>query len=208
MPMDGAGTGGVARPPLAAGRAAWLAEEILPHEPALRCWLRERLALSAADADDIVQESYARLAGLDCVDHVREPRAYLFTVARSLVHQHLRRAQVVAIETVAELDGLGVEAPRASPERFASSRQQLALAQRLLAGLPGRCREVFRMRRIEDLSQREVAARLGISQSTVEKHMIKALRLLMAGLRAADAGPAQERAGGRTVRMDGTHGAD
>lgn len=206
--MDGTGTGGAGRSPLAAGRAAWLAEQILPHEPALRRWLRERLALSAADADDIIQESYARLAGLESVDHVREPRAYLFTAARSLVHQHLRRAQVVAIETVAELDGLGVAAPRASPERFASSRQQLALAQRLLAGLPGRCREVFRMRRIEGLSQREVAARLRISQSTVEKHMIKALRLLMAGLRAADDGQATERGGARTDTMDRTHGAD
>lgn len=208
MAMDGTGADGSGRPPLAADRAVWLAERILPYEPALRNWLRERLALSAADADDIIQESYAKLAGLESVDHVREPRAYLFTVARSLVHQHLRRAQVVAIETVAELDGLGVEAPRASPERIASSRQQLALAQRLLAGLPGRCREVFRMRRIEGLSQREVAARLGISQSTVEKHMIKALRLLMAGLRAADDGQAAGRTGAGTDRMGRTHGAD
>lgn len=207
MTMDGTGARGGPPPLLDAGRAVWLAEQILPHEPALRSWLRERLSLSGADADDIVQETYAKLAGLDSVDHIREPRAYLFTAARSLVHQHLRRAQVVAIDTVAELDGLGVEAPRASPEHFASSRQQLALAQRLLAGLPGRCREVFGMRRIEGLSQREVATRLGISQSTVEKHMIKALRLLMAGLRAADETQAAERAGGRKDRVGRTHGA-
>ncbi len=185
--MDIDGAGGRGPPPLAAGRAVWLAEHVLPHEPALRGWLRERLALSAPDVDDIVQESYAKLAGLENVGHVREPRAYLFTVARSLVQQHLRRAQVVAIETVAELDALAVEAPRASPERFASARQQLLLAQRLLATLPDRCREVFHMRRVEGLSQREISERLRISQSTVEKHMIKALRLLMAGIRAADA---------------------
>lgn len=208
MEIDGTGAGGSGRPPLAAGRAVWLAEQIIPHEPGLRRWLHERLALSAADADDIIQESYARLAELESVDHVREPRAYLFTVARSLVHQHLRRAQVVAIETVAELDGLGVEAPRASPERIVSSRQQLVQAQRLLEGLPGRCREVFRMRRIEGFSQREVAARLRISQSTVEKHMIRALRLLMAGLRTVEGGHGPDHAAGRKDRMDRTHGAD
>src|SRR5690606_18225440 len=110
------------------------------------------------------------------VDHLAEPRAYLFSVQRSLVQQQVRRRQVVAIETMAELDGLGAEAPQASPERVASAREQLALAQRLLAAMPARCRQVFRLRRIEGLSQREVSERLRIRQSTVEKHMIRALR--------------------------------
>ncbi|TWT17951.1 RNA polymerase sigma factor [Luteimonas wenzhouensis] len=180
-----------AQSPLPEGRTAWLAEHVLPHEPALRGWLRERLALAPADVDDVVQESYARLAGMGAVDHVAEPRAYLFTVARSLVQQQLRRRQVVAIETMAELDGLGAEAPQASPERVASAREQLALAQRLLAAMPARCRQVFRLRRIEGLSQREVSERLRISQSTVEKHMIRALRLMMDGISAAPAGDGQ-----------------
>ncbi|MGY0561265.1 RNA polymerase sigma factor [Luteimonas sp. A277] len=192
--------------PLPAGRAAWLAERILPHEPALRAWLGGRLALPAQDVDDIVQESYAKLAGLADVEHVREPRAYLYTVARSLVHQHLRRAQVVAIETMAELDGLGVHAPNASPERFVSSRQQLALAQRLLAGLPTRCRQVFRLRRIEGLSQREISTRLKISQSTVEKHMVKALRLLMAGVQAGDGSVSASRDSADVDKGERSHG--
>lgn len=203
--MDDSRAGGGGRPLLAVGRAQWLADQILPHEPSLRRWLRERLALSAADADDIIQESYATLAALESVEHVREPRAYLFTVARSLVQQHLRRAQVVAIETMAELDGLGTEAPRACPEGFASARQQLALAQRLLAELPSRSREVFRMRRIEGLSQREISERLRISQSTVEKHMIKALRLLMAGMSAAE-DPDVVAAEGRAGSKERSHG--
>lgn len=205
--MDGSG----ARAPawLAADRAVWLAEQVLPHEPALRRWLGERLALRAHDVDDVVQESYAKLAALDSIDHVREPRAYLFTVARSLVQQQLRRAQVVAIETMAELDGLGMqaEASRSSPEWFASSRQQLALAQRMLARLPARAREVFQMRRIEGLSQKEISARLKISQSTVEKHMIKALRLLMAEVGAAGDPQAADSVQTRTGRKGRTHGS-
>jgi len=209
--MDILDPGARGQSPLPDGRTAWLAEQILPHEPALRRWLRERLSLVPADVDDIVQESYARLAAMEAVDHVTEPRAYLFTVARSLVQQQLRRRQVVAIETMAELDGLGAEAPQASPERVASSREQLALAQRLLSELPARCRQVFRLRRIEGLSQREVAERLRISESTVEKHMIRALRLMMAGIGDADA-PAPGQSPGAGVRGEagdragGAHG--
>lgn len=207
MAMGGSVAAGGGSPSLAADRAVWLAEEILPHEPALRRWLRERLALPGTDADDIVQESYARLAGLDCITHVREPRAYLFTVARSVVHHHLRRAQVVAFETVAELDGLGAEAPGTdSPEHFACSRQQLALAHELLASLPNRCREVFSLRRIEGLSQREVAEKLRISQSTVEKHMIKALRLLMAGVGGRTAASTMASPLSRPGRVERSHG--
>lgn len=198
MTAAGSGASGGAPPPLTAARAAWLAEEILPHEPALRRWLCDRLALPGTEVDDIVQESYARLAGLESVAHIREPRAYLFTTARSVVQQHLRRAQVVAIDAVAELDGLGTQMPGfESPERFVSSRQQLALAQELLASLPRRCREVFSLRRIDGLSQREVADKLRISQSTVEKHMIKALRLLMAGAGTGATVSAREQAQGQ-----------
>ena len=215
--MDILDPGARGQSPLPDGRTAWLAEQILPHEPALRRWLRERLSLVPADVDDIVQESYARLAAMEAVDHVTEPRAYLFTVARSLVQQQLRRRQVVAIETMAELDGLGAEAPQASAS---CSREEATRSGEACGAsapspssseLPARCRQVFRLRRIEGLSQREVAERLRISESTVEKHMIRALRLMMAGIGDADA-PAPGQSPGAGVRGEagdragGAHG--
>jgi len=66
-----------------------------------------------------------------------------------------------------------------SPERQASSRQELRRAADLIASLPAKCRQAFTLRRVEGLSQRDVARRMGISESTVEKHIGRALLTLM-----------------------------
>src|SRR5690606_9697351 len=127
------------------------------------------------------------------VDHLAEPRAYLFSVQRSLVQQQVRRRQVVAIETMAELDGLGAEAPQASPERVASSREQLALAQRLLSEPPARCRQAFRLRRTDGLSPREAAGRLRIRESTVGTQPPLALPTAPRGVEGLSQGEVAER---------------
>jgi RNA polymerase sigma-70 factor (ECF subfamily) len=57
-----------------------------------------------------------------------------------------------------------------------------------LSRLPPKCREVFELRKFEGLSQRQVAERMGIAQSTVEKHLIKALRWMMSELQDSGAG--------------------
>ncbi|MCD9004769.1 sigma-70 family RNA polymerase sigma factor [Luteimonas sp. XNQY3] len=160
-------------------RIAWLAGHVLPHEPALRQWLAGRGpgALSACEIDDIVQDTYAALVSLAAVDHIDAPRAYLFTTARSILLQQLRRAKVVQIEAVADIERLRVE-DQHTPERHMSAHQELRRLHALLAALPGKCREAFVLRRVEGLTQREIAARMGISENTVEKHVGKALRLL------------------------------
>lgn len=158
-------------------RIDWLAAHVLPHEPALRAWLAARTG-SAADIDDIVQDVYAVLAGLESVAHIREPRAYLFTTAQSLVMQQLRRARVVPIEAVADVERLRLLSDEHTPERHASASEDLRRLRALIARLPDKCREAFVLRRIDGLSQREIAQRMGVSENTVEKHVGKALRLL------------------------------
>ncbi len=159
------------------GRITWLAAQILPHEPRLRAWLMARVA-RAADVDDIVQEAFAVLAELGDVDHIRDPRAYLFTTAQSLVLQQRRRARVVPIESVAEVERLRILQDEHTPERHATASEDLRRLRNLIARLPDKCREAFVLRRIDGLSQREIAVRMGISENTVEKHVGKALRLL------------------------------
>jgi RNA polymerase sigma-70 factor (ECF subfamily) len=159
-------------------RALWLAEHVLPHEPGLRDWLQRRLSVRQ-DVDDVIQETYAILAAMADVTHVRQPRAYVYTVAQSVVLQQLRRAQVVSIEAVAEIDRVAVLPEEASPERTASSRQELARIGALIDSLPAKCREAFVLRRVEGYSQREIAQRMQISENTVEKHICKGIRLLM-----------------------------
>lgn len=62
---------------------AWVGRHILPHERQLRAWLRA--AFPAADVDDVVQETYCRISGLDRFDHIEDPRRYVFRTARNVV---------------------------------------------------------------------------------------------------------------------------
>lgn len=159
-------------------RAAWLAANVLAYESELRGWLARR-PVRGLEIDDVVQETYAVLSGLADTSHITQPRAYLYTTAQSILLQHVRRARIVSIEAVAEIERLDISHDELSPERHAMAGQELRRIGEVLARLPDRCRQVFVMRRVEGLSQREIASRLGISENTVEKHIVKGLRLLM-----------------------------
>lgn len=169
-------------------RTRWLAQCILPHEPELRRWLSRR-SLVGLDIDDVVQESYAILVGLAAVDHIRNPRTYLFQIAKSVILQALRRSRIVSFSTLADAESLEVPCDAPGPEAVAAARQELDQIHRMIMALPPRCRDVFTLRKVHELSQREVAQRLGISENTVESHMGKAIRALSRamGCRGADA---------------------
>lgn len=181
-------------------RAVWLARHILLHEPALRAWLRRRDGVD--EIDDVVQETYAVLAGLAGVDHILRPKAYMFQVAHSIVIERLRRARIVRIDAMGEIEELTVQDDTASPERIASDRQELRRVAVLIATLPDRCRQTFILRKIEGLSQREIAQRLGVSEGTVEKQLTKGVRLLMDAL-ARSENDTQGVGGRESGRSDG-----
>jgi RNA polymerase sigma factor (sigma-70 family) len=159
-------------------RTRWFLRNILPHEPALRGWLSRRQPIGL-DADDIIQESYAILADLDQVDAIRNPRAYLFQVARSVISQHVRRARVVAIHTVGELSELERADERPSPEQVTIDRDELRRLAEAIGAMPAKAQEAFILRRVEGLSQREISQRMAISENTVEKHISRGLRFLI-----------------------------
>jgi RNA polymerase sigma factor (sigma-70 family) len=158
-------------------RAAWLGRHVIPHEPALRNWLRRR-QVQGLDIDDVVQEVYARLVALPTTDHIEHPKTYAFQVASSVISNHARRLKVVPIESVGAFDELDLPADEPSPEKIAADRDELRRLARTLASLPARVAEVFQLRRVEGLSQHEVALRLGIAESTVEKHMARGVVLM------------------------------
>lgn len=161
-------------------RACWIATWVLPVEPALRSWLRQKTAsMSGLEIDDIVQETYAIMGGLASTDHIISPRSYVFQTAHCIILAHHRRRKIVPIDCFADLDSLlGVD-PAPSPEMEVSGRQELLRLGELLMELPVRQREAFRLLKLESLSQREAAMRMGVSESTLEKHVAKAILFLM-----------------------------
>ena len=159
-------------------RAMWLGRLVLPHEPALRAWLSRR-RLGGLDVDDIIQETYSRLMTAESVQHVHDARSYTFQVAGSVVIDNLRRMKVVSIASVPDLDMLEVVSEEPSPERQVIDRDELHRLAGMIARLPGRVRDVFTLRRVYGLSQRAVAQKLAIAESTVEKHMARGFLLML-----------------------------
>lgn len=178
------------------------------HEPALRAWLQNR-RLDGLEVDGVVQETYARLIAVESVAGIRKPKTYAFQAAYSLLMVHVRRSKVIAFQTVSDIDQLGALAEEPSPEHQVADRDELQRLGEAIASLPIRVRDVFTVRRVEGLSQREVARRLGIVESTVEKHMSRGFYLLTAlfargGNQTAGASKAREEMRGVHVQGDGT----
>ena len=159
-------------------RNAWLAKEILVHERALRGYL-SRFFKNVADVEDVVQETYARLLSLNdsTSTAVRNWHSFLFTSARNVALDRIRRARVVSLSTLAEMDSADVLDQTPSADEALSARQELALLLDTIASLPDRCREALTLRKLYGLSQREIAQRLSITESTVEKHVAYGVRL-------------------------------
>ena len=147
-------------------QARWFAEEVQPHEAALRAYLRGRFP-SLPDLDDLVQETYARLLRARETSTVRSVKAFLYTTARNAAFDIFRRRQIVSINGIADIDGLSVLEDRPSAAESLCHDQELAILLEAVRALPNRCREVFTLRKIYDLSHQEIATQLGISKHTV-----------------------------------------
>ena len=135
---------------------------------------------------DLRQELYARLYEAAAKARPAQPKAFLFASARHLMTDRLRRGKVVSIEPMGDFEPSHVLVDEVSPERWCGGRQALRRLSDAFDRLPDRCREVVWLRRVEELSQKDVALRLGISEKTVEKHIAKGMRLLADGLSAGE----------------------
>jgi RNA polymerase sigma factor (sigma-70 family) len=185
---------------------AWLAKDILVHERALRGYMC-RFFKNIADVEDVVQETYARLLGLNesAWAAVRNWHAFLFTTARNVALDRIRRSRVVSLDALAEMGGVDVLDQAPLVDEALNARQELALLLETIASLPGRCRETLTLRKLYGLSQREIAQRLGIAESTVEKHVAYGVRLCaerMFAQRRAAAKPAAQAAPARKGTSD------
>lgn len=180
--------------------AKWVGAEILPHERDLRTWLQRRF-VAAAEVEDIVQECYCRLARLTDTSRIAEPRAYLFTIARNIAFEHRKRASVVRLETLSGLsDGLG-EVDFLSPDRIVEARQDLSRLQAALETLSDRARRIFILRKVEGLSQKEIAEALGVTEAVVENDASRSLRAVLRHMtEPAPEGMTPRRAGGSRAR--------
>ena len=139
-------------------------------------FLRGRMACRQ-DAEDVAQEAFVRVLGCERWEAIAHPRAFLFATAHNIAVDRYRREQLHIMDLHAEVREWEIHHPAPSVEDAVCARQELHELYEAIDRLPPRCRRVFVLRKFHDLSHKDIATELGISISTVEKHLAKALRL-------------------------------
>lgn len=142
----------------------------------LRRFLR-RMLRDEAEAEDIAHDAYLRVFPSVQQETVQNPAALLYTTARRLAINRIKRRAHAPISREAAWIETSA-APQPGVVQQVIARQELARVEAAIAGLPEGCRAVLLLRKVELLSHREIADRLGIAVSTVEKQHARALRLL------------------------------
>lgn len=140
-----------------------------------------RLLGNTTEAQDVAHDAYLRV--FPNKPSANQPEAVLYTTARRLAINRLKRRSISPFSPQAA----GIETAASSAPGVAQqvmARQELGLLEQAIAQLPEGCRTVLLLRKVELLSHREIADRLGIAISTVEKQHVRALRLLRAALPA------------------------
>lgn len=169
-----------------------------PASPLLTAYLEQREAMRrffqarlgpTADVEDLLQDLYLKAAAADPATAVREPRAYLYRLASNLMMDRWRSSLRSAVRDTAWRDVTRTSGPTEdvddapSAEAVVAGREQIIALMDGLTRLPDKTRTIFRLHKFDGLSYAEVAEHLKVSRSTVEKHMMDALRQLAARVR-------------------------
>jgi RNA polymerase sigma-70 factor (ECF subfamily) len=155
----------------------WFVHEVLPLEAALMSFLR-RSWRNKSDVEDLCHDVYVRVYEAAKKQIPHPVKAFVFTTARNLLVDRLRHEHVIAIEAVADLDALGVAVDEPGPDSSVIAREELRRLQAALDRVTPRCREAVVLRKIEGLSYREIAVRMGITEKTVDGYLTDGLCVL------------------------------
>jgi RNA polymerase sigma factor (sigma-70 family) len=156
---------------------AWFVRDVLPLEAMLRQFLR-RSVRNQSNIDDLVQDVYVRVCEAANREIPNPVKPFVFTIARNILIDRVRREHVVSIEAVEDLDALNIAIDAPGPEQSVIAREELRRVQAALDRLPPRAREAVILRKVDDLSWREIAERMGIAEGTVDRHIKDAMRAL------------------------------
>jgi RNA polymerase sigma factor (sigma-70 family) len=156
-------------------RNVFVADVAAKHGQRLRRFLAARLR-NAADVGDLAQEVFLRLLRVDRPDQIRNPEAYLLTIASHVLHQHALSGATLP-EPVDVMDTLVDSrlADESDPATLLHLERRLEALDRALSKLPTKARVVFVLQRRDGCTVDEIAARLGLSRGMVKKYLAKAL---------------------------------
>lgn len=162
---------------------AWFVREVLPLQPALMRLFRRHWRDVDDHADflqDVLVRAYESALSQGFPGN---PTAFVFTIARHLLVDQARRRQIVSFQSVQDLEDptLGLT-DSVTPERVLQARESLRCLAAAVDALPPRCRQALLLRKVDGLSQKEIAKAMGVAEGTVEGQIALGLRTIAAAL--------------------------
>jgi RNA polymerase sigma-70 factor (ECF subfamily) len=157
---------------------AWFAREILPLEVSLMQFLQHNWRLKN-EIPDLRQEVYTRVYESAVKRIPEKPKHFLFATARNLLIDRARQARVIPIDAASDLDVLDPASDAPGPDQIVMARDELRRLQAALEKLSPRCREAVVLGRIQGLSRREIAQRMGVTEGTAAQYLAEGICALV-----------------------------
>ena len=123
------------------------------------------------DIEDVAQEAYLRAYVAEQQKEIEQPKAYLFRIAKNLALTELTRKSKKITDYLEECGASVVIECAASAESEVEAQQTFGLYCEAVAALPEKCRQVFLLRKVHGLAHKEIAERMSLSVSSVEKYL-------------------------------------
>jgi RNA polymerase sigma-70 factor (ECF subfamily) len=155
----------------------WFVGHVLPLEAVLTQYLHHNWH-NKSDIQDLLQDVYVRACDAARKQIPNPTKPFVFSIARNLLIDRVRRERIIPIEAVSDLDALEIAKDEPDPERSVIAREELRRVQSALDRLPLRCRQAIVLKQVEGLTRREIAARMGIGEGTVKDYVAEAVRAL------------------------------
>ncbi len=136
-----------------------------------------KFSLAPHEVDEVVQETFIKGFAAEMKSEIREPKRFLYRIARNIAISILRQNKTSPTSALEDFGGADtvLDESRPSAEDWLDSRQKIMVLTEAVAQLPPRCRKAFLLRRVEGLAFKQIAVRMGISVSAVEKYVKTAL---------------------------------
>ena len=128
------------------------------------------------DVDDIAQETFIRAVKAEKKGAIEHPKAYLYSIARNLAFKELTKKSHKMTSFIEDSCSPEVLGSDEDVEKQVGTLEKLSRVKTAIAELPPQCQRVFIMRKVYGFSHKEISHKLGISVSTVEKHIVSGLK--------------------------------
>ncbi len=134
-----------------------------------------RFFSDSQDIEDVAQEAYLRAYVAEQQKVIEQPKAYLFRIARNLALTQLTKKSTKITDYLEESDASVVIECGAAADSEVEAEETLGLYCEAVAALPEKCRQVFLLRKVHGLAHKEIAKRMSLSVSSVEKYLLRGI---------------------------------